>query len=103
MAKSRREPVRTCVGCRREAGKAGLIRIVRVAGGSAAIDKTGHAAGRGAYVHKDAVCINLARKRKSLERALKGSIEPELWTELLPSPRRGAISRSEPPRARPQG
>jgi predicted RNA-binding protein YlxR (DUF448 family) len=74
------------VGCRGEAGKAALIRVVRGPEGGAAVDKTGHAAGRGAYVHNDAECINLARKRKSLERALKGSIQPELWKELSPRP-----------------
>ena len=86
MAKPPHEPARTCVGCRGQAGKAALIRIVRVAGSGAAVDKTGHAAGRGAYVHNDPECINLARKRKSLERSLKGSIEPELWKELSPRP-----------------
>ncbi len=82
MAKSRHEPARTCVGCRGEAGKAALIRIVRGPDGVATVDKPGHAEGRGAYLHSDAGCINQARKRKSLERALKGSIQPELWREL---------------------
>ena len=88
MAKPRHEPARTCVGCRGEAGKAALIRIVRGPDGTAVVDRTGQAEGRGAYLHNDAGCIDMARKRKSLERALKGSIGPELWTELLPSPRR---------------
>ena len=83
MAKPRHEPVRTCVGCRGEAGKAGLTRVVRGAGGGAAIDPTGSAAGRGAYVHADAACVDLARKRKALERALRTQIQPELWTELI--------------------
>jgi predicted RNA-binding protein YlxR (DUF448 family) len=82
MAKSRHEPVRTCVGCRGEAGKTGLIRVVRSATGGAAIDRTGHAVGRGAYVHEDPACIGLARKKKSLDRALKTPIQPELWLEL---------------------
>ena len=103
MAKRLHEPARTCVGCRGEAGKSGLIRVVRRSEGGVAVDRTGHAEGRGAYVHEDTRCIELARKRRSLERALKGSIEPDLWTELLSSPLRGAISRSEPTRARPQG
>jgi uncharacterized protein len=103
MAKSRHEPVRTCVGCRGEAGKAALIRVVRVPGGGAAVDQTGHADGRGAYIHNDPECINLARKKKSLDRALKGSIHSELWAELSLLPFSGAISRSEPARARPQG
>jgi uncharacterized protein len=83
MAKPRHEPVRTCVGCRGEAGKAGLTRVVRRAEGGAAIDATGSAAGRGAYVHADATCVGLARKRKALDRALRTPIQPELWPELI--------------------
>jgi predicted RNA-binding protein YlxR (DUF448 family) len=73
---------RTCVGCREEAGKAGLIRIVRRAEGGAAIDRTGRATGRGAYVHDDPICVELARKKRSLDRALHATIQPELWSEL---------------------
>jgi uncharacterized protein len=83
MAKQRHEPVRTCVGCRGEAGKAGLIRVVRRAEGGAAVDATGSASGRGAYVHNDPACMNLARKRKALDRALQTPIQPELWSELV--------------------
>jgi hypothetical protein len=83
MATPRHEPVRTCVGCRCEAGKAGLIRVVRRAAGGAAIDAAGSAAGRGAYVHGDAACVDLARKRKALDRALRTTIQPELWSQLI--------------------
>ena len=83
MAKPRHEPVRTCVGCRCEAGKEGLIRVVRRAEGGATIDATGSAAGRGAYIHADATCVGLARKRRSLDRALGTTIQPELWSELV--------------------
>jgi len=89
MAKRLHEPARTCVGCRGEAGKAGLIRVVRGPDGSAAVDRNGRAEGRGAYVHNDPECLNLARKKRSLERALKSSIAPELWNELSPRPSRG--------------
>jgi predicted RNA-binding protein YlxR (DUF448 family) len=68
------------------AGKPGLIRIVRRMEGGAAVDATGRATGRGAYLHNDPTCVELARKRRSLDRALRTSIQPELWTELLPSP-----------------
>ena len=77
-----REPVRTCVACRLEAGKGAMLRIVRRAEGGAALDRSGHATGRGAYLHKDASCIEIARKRKALERALKTPIGPEMWAEL---------------------
>ncbi len=82
MAKPPHEPLRTCVGCRGEAGKAGLIRVVRRAEGGAAIDGSGSAPGRGAYIHADATCVQLARKKKALDRALRTTIQPELWSEL---------------------
>ena len=42
-----REPVRTCVACREEAGKGALVRVVRRPDGAAAVDRTGHAPGPG--------------------------------------------------------
>lgn len=76
-------PVRTCVACRQDGAKQTLVRIVRGAGdGGAAVDRTGHAAGRGAYIHPDAACIEIARKRKVLERSLKTTVGPEVWSEL---------------------
>ena len=90
MANRLHEPARRCVGCRGEARKAELIRVVRGPDGVVAVDKTGHAEGRGAYVHNDSECMNLARKKRSLERALKGSIPPELWVELSHLPLEGA-------------
>lgn len=71
------------MGCRKEAGKRSLIRLVRRPEGGARIDPTGHAAGRGAYVHVDPACIELARKRRALDRALSTTIQAELWSELL--------------------
>ena len=60
-----------------------MVRIVRRAEGGAAVDRTGHASGRGAYLHKTAECIEIARKRRALERALKTPVGPEIWAELL--------------------
>jgi predicted RNA-binding protein YlxR (DUF448 family) len=77
------EPVRTCVACRKEAGKGTLVRIVRQPDGSAAVDTTGHAQGRGAYLHSDAACVELARKRRALERSLKAPVGPEIWAQLV--------------------
>jgi predicted RNA-binding protein YlxR (DUF448 family) len=78
------EPARTCVGCRGEAGKRGLIRVVSRAEGGAAIDSTGRAPGRGAYLHRDLACVETARKRRALDRALRTTIQPELWSALMP-------------------
>jgi predicted RNA-binding protein YlxR (DUF448 family) len=82
MPIKRREPVRTCVACRQEAGKRTLVRVVRDAGGGAALDPTGRAPGRGAYLHRDPSCLETARKKKALERALKTTVGAELWAEL---------------------
>jgi len=86
LNKPRREPVRTCVGCREEAGQRGLIRIVRRAEGGGAVDATGRAMGRGAYLHADPACVETARKRRALDRALRTAIQPELWSELIRRP-----------------
>ena len=80
--KTRREPVRTCVGCREEADKRGLIRLVRGPDGTVRTDLTGRAAGRGAYLHQNAACVRQARKRRALERALKAQVPEGVWSEL---------------------
>jgi len=82
MPTPRREPVRTCVACRQEAGKRNLVRVVRDTSGVATIDVTGRAPGRGAYLHRDPDCLEIARKKGALERALKASVGAEIWTEL---------------------
>ena len=79
----RREPVRTCVACRKEAGKGTLVRVVRKPDGNAEVDSTGRAQGRGAYVHSDGECIETARKRKALERSLKALVGSEVWADLV--------------------
>jgi len=82
MPKRRHEPVRTCVACRQEAGKGALIRIVRGPDGTAALDPTGRAPGRGAYLHRNQECFEIARKRRQLERSLGAGVPSELWSEL---------------------
>jgi predicted RNA-binding protein YlxR (DUF448 family) len=82
MPRTRHEPVRTCVGCREEAGKRTLIRLVRGPDGAVRRDPTGRAHGRGAYLHADPACFGLARRRRALERALKVEVPDALWEEL---------------------
>ena len=86
MAKPQHRPVRTCVACRQEAGKPELIRVVRRPDGIVVLDATGRAAGRGAYDHSSAECIELARKKRSLERALGANVQPEVWAAIIPRP-----------------
>ena len=82
MPKARREPRRTCVGCREEGGQAELLRLVRAAGGEVLGDAGSRAPGRGAYLHRRRECFELARKRGGLNRALKTAVAPEVWAQL---------------------
>ncbi|HSR26657.1 MAG TPA: YlxR family protein [Candidatus Eisenbacteria bacterium] len=82
MPSRRHEPVRTCVGCREEAGKRGLIRLVRGPDGAVRADPTGRSHGRGAYLHPDPACLEVARRRHALERALRAEVPDGLWEEL---------------------
>lgn len=70
------------MGCREEAGKGALTRLVRGPDGSVRADPTGRAHGRGAYLHADPACLELARRRRALERALKAEVPAALWDEL---------------------
>ena len=71
-------PERSCVGCRRRAPKADLLRVVRTPSG-VRVDPLGTAPGRGAYVHRDRACVTAAVRRGALVRALRvGLAEEEL-------------------------
>jgi predicted RNA-binding protein YlxR (DUF448 family) len=69
--RQRRIPQRTCVACRQVAGKRQLVRIVRTPAGAVEIDLTGKKNGRGAYLHADPACWDIAFRRKALQHALK--------------------------------
>jgi predicted RNA-binding protein YlxR (DUF448 family) len=77
-----RVPVRTCVGCREEASKRSLARLVKESSGRIRLDPTGRDQGRGAYIHRSPVCIERAKRRRAIERALKGQVADDLWAAL---------------------
>ena len=83
MPKTRKIPMRMCVGCREMKPKAELIRVVKPQEEPAKIDLTGKAAGRGAYVCKSAECLKRAQKSRALERALETTIAPEVFDALV--------------------
>ena len=80
--KQRKIPMRQCVGCREMKEKRSLMRVVRLADGGAAIDATGKAPGRGAYVCPDRECLKKAIKSKALERALETKIDERVFEAL---------------------
>ena len=68
-------PVRTCIGCRKRATKRELLRVI--AGSDAhgqpvvVPDPDATAPGRGAHLHPDPGCYDLAVRRKAFSRALR--------------------------------
>jgi predicted RNA-binding protein YlxR (DUF448 family) len=78
----RHYPTRTCVACRTERQKRDLVRVVRAPDGTVAIDRTGKAPGRGAYLCADGSCLSSALRKKSIERALATTLPAELKAEL---------------------
>ena len=81
--KTRKTPVRMCVGCRERFDKKDLIRIVRTPEGEVRVDTTGKLSGRGAYICKDSTtCLEKARKSKALERHLETEISDEVYESL---------------------
>lgn len=70
----RHVPQRTCVGCRTVQPKRALVRLVRGTDGVIAVDPTGKAHGRGAYLHDRRLCWQAALERGSLDHALKTAL-----------------------------
>jgi predicted RNA-binding protein YlxR (DUF448 family) len=84
MARTRKIPLRMCVGCREMKNKKELLRIVRTPEGSIEIDRSGKKSGRGAYVCPQLDCLQQALKGKSLQKALEHDIPDEV-IEILKS------------------
>ena len=75
-------PLRTCVVCRSKEAKRGFVRIVRTPEGRVAIDPTGKANGRGAYLCSEPVCWRRAISGNVLDRALKVELDSEARAAL---------------------
>ena len=75
-------PQRMCVSCREMKDKKLLLRVVRGQDKLASLDLSGKSPGRGAYICISDVCLQKARKRRALERALQTKMEDALWQQL---------------------
>jgi uncharacterized protein len=93
-------PIRTCIGCRAKAMATELLRVVvaRAPSGSAAHDGAAvlvvpdldrSAPGRGAWLHPDPACAQLAQRRRAYARALRvpGLLDPTPVLTMLDTPR----------------
>lgn len=78
----KRIPERQCVGCQEQKPKRSMVRVVLTPTGDIVIDASGKMAGRGAYICPQRSCFDQAKKRRSLDRGLKTSVQPELYEQL---------------------
>lgn len=80
--KTKKIPMRRCVGCREMRDKRELLRIVRNNEGVIFVDPSGKKNGRGAYICKNKDCFIQARKAKSLSREFSCEIPEEIYDEI---------------------
>ena len=81
--KTRKIPMRMCVGCREMKEKRSLLLVVKSPEGAISFDRVGKAPGRGAYVCKSKACLERAVKARQLERALETRIDEAVFAQLM--------------------
>ncbi|NED98505.1 YlxR family protein [Phytoactinopolyspora alkaliphila] len=90
--------MRTCVGCRSRAEKSAMLRVVADESGAEPVlvpDPGGRLPGRGAYLHLDPGCLDIATRRRSFSRALRlsrpvGVSVVQRWLDVVQEPDRGS-------------
>lgn len=60
-----------------------MLRIVMTPQGEIVFDPTGKKSGRGSYVCNDRSCLELAKKRRALDRGLKTQVADGVYDQLL--------------------
>ncbi len=81
--KSRKTPLRKCIGCGELKDKRELIRVVRNKEGKISLDTTGRAQGRGAYICAEKACLQKAIENRGLNRSFKCEVPKEVYNKLL--------------------
>ncbi len=80
--KTKKTPMRMCLGCREMKPKAELIRIVMNKSGEIALDFTGKLAGRGAYICNNKQCAVKLKKTNGIDRNFKIQADPSIYDEI---------------------
>ena len=73
---------RTCIGCNIKKNKQELLRIVKNKNGNIDIDETYKMQGRGAYICKKIDCLDIAIKKKKLERSFSCKIDINVYEKI---------------------
>ncbi len=76
-------PMRQCLALNESFPKSELFRIVRTPEGQVLVDLKGKVNGRGAYISKSKKAIEVARKKKILDKKLEIAVPEEIYEQLL--------------------
>ena len=76
---SERAVLRRCVSCRQLLDRQQLWRVIRLAGGGMALDR---GMGRSAYVCPNPACVEEARRRRKLQKALRCQVADSIIAAL---------------------
>lgn len=80
--KTKKVPMRRCIGCMESRPKKELVRIVTDKEGNVVLDGTGKAQGRGAYLCPSRECFDSAKKKKAISRNLEIQITEKQLEDL---------------------
>lgn len=80
--KTRKIPMRMCVGCQEMFEKRSLIRLVRTPEGDILFDSTGKKSGRGVYLCKKQACLSAATKGKRIQKAFQCEVPASIFQRL---------------------
>lgn len=80
--KTKKIPMRMCLGCNEMKPKRELIRVVKNNEGEVSLDLTGKKSGRGAYICKDIECFKKARKARRFEKNFSCQISDEIYESM---------------------
>ncbi len=72
-----------CIATREIKDIKDLFRIARTPSGNILIEEDKHLPGRGAYISRNIEAINIAQKKKLLNRALRTNVPNEIYEQLL--------------------
>ena len=75
-------PMRMCISCREMKPKKQMLRIVKNKDGEISLDRTGKAAGRGAYICDNPDCIRRLSKAKILNRVFSEDVSQEVYAAV---------------------
>lgn len=77
--KTKKIPLRMCLGCNEMKPKKEMIRMVKSSEGDISLDFTGKKSGRGAYICRNTECFQKARKARRFEKSLSCKIDDSVY------------------------